>query len=169
MLRHSSAVVGVLCLALLAGCTTYRDQLSRGERAFEQNDPEKTLAILRDLEPDFQRLSSTEQATYAYVRGMTDYNVGYNADARHWLAVANAYEQVTPGALPGDRKAKTKSALKELNDIVQTKGLNELVNKEPPPPASGSAAPASPPSKNVKDKKEKPKAPAADDSSSDQD
>lgn len=157
------AFVAVLAFAGVAGCSTYRDQLARSERAFEKNEADKTLAILRDLEPSFQRLTPNEQATYAYVRGMTDLSLGYKADARHWLAVANAYEQVTPGALPGDRKTKTIEALKELNDVVYTKGTSELVNATP-----DSAAPASPPAKSDKGdgkKKEKPKAPAADDSS----
>lgn len=141
---------------VLLGCSTYRDQLSRSERAFEQNEPDKTLALLRDLEPNFQRLTPTEQATYAYIRGMTDYNVGYKADARHWLSVANAYEQVTPGALPGERKTKTLATLQELNDIVYLKGASELVNVAPP---SASATPSAKPEK----KKETPK--ATDDSS----
>lgn len=141
---------------VLLGCSTYRDQLSRSERAFEQNEPDKTLALLRDLEPNFQRLTPTEQATYAYIRGMTDYNVGYKADARHWLSVANAYEQVTPGALPGERKTKTLATLQELNDIVYLKGTSELVNVAPP---SASATPSAKPEK----KKEAPK--ATDDSS----
>lgn len=136
---------------VLLGCSTYRDQLSRSERAFEQNEPDKTLALLRDLEPNFQRLTPTEQATYAYIRGMTDYNVGYKADARHWLSVANAYEQVTPGALPGERKTKTLATLQELNDIVYLKGASELVNVAPP---SASATPSAKPEK----KKETPKA-----------
>ena len=162
MLRRLAVVCALMSsLALLGACTTYRDQLGRGERAFEQNDNDRALAILRDLEPSFAHLTPTEQASYAYIRGMTDYNVGYKADARHWLSVARAYEQVTPGALPGERKTKTIAALKELNDVVFAKGLNELVNAQP----VDSAAPASPPAPektDKADKKKKPK-PAADD------
>lgn len=154
---RSFAVVA-LAVGLLA-CSTYRDQLARGEKSFNANDPNKTLAILRDLEPNFQRLTPGEQASYAYIRGMTDMSVGYKLDARHWLSLANAYEQVTPGALPGDRKAKTIEALKELNDIVYMKGAGELVNA---PPADSAEPAASPPSKTDtktdKKKKEKPKA-----------
>ena len=158
-----SALLGLSLLALV-GCSTYRDQLARSERSFEKNDTDRTLAILRDLEPSFQRLTPSEQATYAYLRGMTDLSAGYKADARHWLSVANAYEQVTPGALPGDRKTKTQAALKELNDIVYLKGTSELVNAEPAPPPASSSSPAPKGDKSEK-KKEKPKAPAADDSS----
>lgn len=150
------AFLGLAYLA--AACSTYRSQLARGERAFETKQPDRALAILRDLEPDFQRLTPNEQATYAYVRGMTDFEVGYKADARHWLSVANAYEQVTPGALPGERKTKTIAALKELNDIVYQKGTSELVNVTP----VGSAAPAPSAPKADKKPKPKPKAPAND-------
>lgn len=155
-----TGVIAVLFVALTA-CSTYRDQLARGERAFEQNDPNKALAILRDLEPSFQRLSPQEQASYAYIRGMTDYNVGYKLDARHWLSLANAYEQQTPGVLAGDRKAKTADALKDLNDVVYMKGAGELVNARP---ADSAAPPASSSSKPSKRKKtETPKARPAED------
>lgn len=159
-----SALAVALALGLVA-CSTYRDQLARGEKAFDANDPNRTLAILRDLEPNFSRLSTGEQANYAYLRGMTDMSVGYKLDARHWLSLANAYEQVTPGVLAGDRKTKTADALKELNDIVYMKGPGELVNG---PPADSAAPAASPPSKtNKKDKKkEKPQAAPAPASSS---
>lgn len=144
-------------------CSTYRDQLARGERAFEQNDTDRTLALLRDLEPDFTRLTPEEQASYAYIRGMTDYNVGYKADARHWLSVANAYEVKTPGSLAGDRKAKTAAALKELNDLVYSKGTGELVNGPASAPAPADSASAK--DSKAPKKKDKPKAkPAADDS-----
>jgi hypothetical protein len=146
-----TGVLALLFVALTA-CSTYRDQLARGERAFEQNDPNKALAILRDLEPSFQRLSPQEQASYAYLRGMTDYSVGYKLDARHWLSLANAYEQQTPGVLAGDRKAKTADALRELNDIVYMKGEGELVNA-PPADSAAPAASASPSSKPSKKKK----------------
>ena len=69
----------VLLLALAAlgtACTTYRDELGRGQRAFEQNDHDRTLAILRDRGPDVKRLTMPEQAEYAYLRGITDYRVG---------------------------------------------------------------------------------------------
>ena len=33
---------------------------------------------------------------------MTDYRLGYKSEARHWLSVAAALEQQTPGSLPAD-------------------------------------------------------------------
>jgi hypothetical protein len=161
-----TGVIALLLVALTA-CSTYRDQLARGERAFEQNDPNKALAILRDLEPNFQRLSPQEQASYAYVRGMTDYNVGYKLDARHWLSLANAYEQQTPGALARDRKTKTTAALKDLNDVVFMKGTGELVNASPADSAEPAASPASKPSKRKK--KTTPATPPVEDAGAAQD
>lgn len=117
----------VLLLTCASGCSTYRDQLARGQRAFEQNELDRTLAILRDLEPDMKRLSAPEQAGYAYLRGMSDYRIGYRSDARHWLSLARAYEDASPGVLPADWKARTNEALEELNAVVYTQGTSALV------------------------------------------
>jgi hypothetical protein len=123
----SRSLVALLVLAGLGtACTTYRDQLGRGQRAFEQNEHDRTLAILRDLEPDLTRLSLPEQAQYAYLRGMTDYRIGYKPDARHWLSVAKAHEDSSPGLLPTDWKARTSEALDELNGVVYTQGTIAL-------------------------------------------
>jgi len=126
MLRFRAPALALAVLALGSGCSTYRDQLARGQRAFEQNDHDRTLAILRDLEPDMMRLSVQDQAAYAYLRGMSDYRIGYKADARHWLALAKAYEDASPGVLPGDWKARTNEALDELNGFVYAQGTSAL-------------------------------------------
>ena len=139
----------LLAALLVSACSTYRDQLARGQRAFEQNDHDRTLAILRDLEPDMKRLTPPEQAGYAYLRGMSDYRIGYKADARHWLSVAKAYEDRSPGVLPADWKARTNEALGELNGIVYAEGTSALptaregdaeVLKRADPAASGTTA-----------------------------
>lgn len=101
-------------LLLLASCTTYRDQLVRAQTAYENNQHERTLALLRDLEPDVTRLPQGEQAHYAYLRGMTDYRIGYKHDARHWLAIARAFDEHSPGILPADWKQRTTETLAEL-------------------------------------------------------
>src|SRR5260221_1155532 len=103
----------VAAIVLLASCTTYRDQLARSQRAFEQNQHEQALGLLRDLEHDLSSLSQPEQAQYAYLRGMTDFRIGYRADARHWLALAKAYDDNSPGVLPTDWKARMNEALEE--------------------------------------------------------
>ncbi|MBX3206263.1 MAG: hypothetical protein KF764_14420 [Labilithrix sp.] len=125
--RLGLVTVLVLASALsAAACTTYRDQLARGQLAFEQNDHDRTLAILRDLEPDLKRLTPPEQASYAYLRGMSDYRIGYKADARHWLSVARAHEESSPGVLPADWKARTNETLDQLNDLVFSQGTSAL-------------------------------------------
>lgn len=121
----------VLAIALLGtgACATYRDQLARAESAFDRSDHERTLALLRDLEPDIGRLPIPERARYAYVRGMTDYRVGYRADARHWLALASAYEHASPGVLPVDWKRRTAEALDELDAVVRREGMSALASR----------------------------------------
>jgi hypothetical protein len=115
----------VLVLAAI-GCATYHDELSRGEHAYEKNDHEKALAIFRALEPDQTHFDDTEEARYAYLRGMTDYRIGYRADARHWLVVAKAIEDKNPDALPPDWKNRLGNTLSELNNDVFGGGMKAL-------------------------------------------
>jgi hypothetical protein len=86
--------LAVLAFALsLAACSTYREHLNRGQRLYDENQYERALAIWRVLEGDMDSLSFNDQARYAYLRGMTDYRLGFRPDSRHWLAVAKAVEQ----------------------------------------------------------------------------
>jgi hypothetical protein len=105
----------------------------RGERAFEQSEHERALAILRNMEPDTNRLSVVGRAHYAYLRGMTDYRIGYRSDARHWLAIAASIDQQKPGSLPPDWEKRMGESLKELNEEVYTAGIESLSR----PAASG--------------------------------
>lgn len=139
----ASFFVAASLSASLSGCATYRDELVRSQQAFEQNQHERALALLRELEPDISRLATPERAQYAYLRGMTDYRIGYRADARHWLAVANAYEESSPGVLPVDWKTRTAAALEEMNGIVQADGYAALAASHARDDEPG-AAPASP-------------------------
>ena len=59
---------------------------------------------------------------------MTDYRIGYKAEARHWLMVAAALEAQTPNSLPGDWTKRMNDALKELNESVFTAGIESLSN-----------------------------------------
>ena len=110
----------------LAACNTYRDQLLRSQQAFEQNQHERSLGLLRALEPDVTNLATPEQAQYAYLRGMTDYRMGHRSDARHWLSIAKAYDDGSPGLLPTDWKARMTEALDEMNGVVFSAGLAAL-------------------------------------------
>jgi hypothetical protein len=109
-----------------ASCATYDEALTRGQHAFEQSEHERALAIFRALEPDTNRLSVVGQAHYAYLRGMTDYRIGYRTDARHWLAIASSIDQQTPGSLPPEWEKRIGESLKELNEEVYSGGIESL-------------------------------------------
>jgi hypothetical protein len=125
-LRLALPLLGLL--PALPACTTYRDDLARSEHALEENRHEEALAILRILESDTDQLSRTDQARYAYVRGMTDYRIGYKADARHWLAVAKAMDEKTPSTIPADWRTRLDASLAELDSEVWTNGMESLSN-----------------------------------------
>jgi hypothetical protein len=131
-------------LAALAACTTYQDDLARGQKAFESHDYDRSLAIFRPLEGDIASLSPEERTHYAYLRGMTDYRIGFRADARHWLAIARTLEQETPGVLVPDWKRRMNDALTEMNEAVYTTGVRSLVDDESAGTSEDSKAHASP-------------------------
>lgn len=116
-MRRLARSVVLLALALSA-CATYREHLNRGQRMYDENEYERALAIWRSIEPDMDSLSFNDQARYCYLRGMTDYRLGFRADSRHWLAMGKAIEQDHPGGLSADWKARTEEALGDLNKEV---------------------------------------------------
>jgi hypothetical protein len=126
------ALAYCVLMLLLAGCSTYRDDLQRGQAAFEQDRYERALAMFRALESDTDQLTTQERGRYAYLRGMTDYRIGYRAEARHWLMVARATDGETPGALPTDWKTRLNEALGELNQQVYRDGHASLANTRRP-------------------------------------
>lgn len=101
---------------VLAACATPHETLRIAEASFTRNDYARTLAILRTVDPS--RLDPPGQATYAYLRGMTDYRLGLAEDARHWLALALALQDrgVTHASahLSSDWEARTRDALERL-------------------------------------------------------
>jgi hypothetical protein len=126
MVRHFSAY-GLCMLGVGAvSCATYHDDLQRGQTAFEHNSHEEALAIFRALEVDTGHLSPAERAQYAYLRGMTDFRIGYKPDARHWLLVARALEDRNPGQLPADWALRMDEAIASLNDEVFAGGAGSL-------------------------------------------
>lgn len=143
--RPARSATSVLLLGFVAGCATYREDLNRGQRLYEENQYEHALAIWRNLEPDFESLSFKDQARYTYLRGITDYRLGFRADARHWLAVARAIEQEHPGGLQVEWKQRLESSLEDLNKEVFA--ARQRVASNPASAsggASGVSAPASP-------------------------
>ena len=123
----------ILAILALGGCATYRDELNRGQTAFEANKHEQALAILRGLENDQTHFDPGERARYAYLRGMTDYRIGYRADARHWLSVAKEIDGQHKNALPEQWKSRLDPALADLNEMVWGGGtiaLDKPVSKK---------------------------------------
>ncbi len=150
----------VLLLALVvSACATYREDLNRGQRLYEESEYERALAIWRFLEADLDSLEYQEQARYAYLRGMTDYRLGggkggadsqFRAHARHWLALAKAIEQEHPGGLSEQWTQLMEEALAELNaeiwgtaDALDTSDSTAVETSQLPPdaPAGGAAPP----------------------------
>src|SRR6188768_1721484 len=102
----------LLALALgSTACVTYREDLNRGQRMYEENRYEHALALWRGLERDADSLSETDQARYAYFRGMTDYRLGFRAEARHWLAIAKATDQAHAGGLRAEWQERMEQSL----------------------------------------------------------
>jgi hypothetical protein len=99
-------------------CATYSEDLNRGQRMYEENKYENALALWRVLETDTDSLSLNDQARYAYLRGMTDYRLGYRSDSRHWLAIAKATEQEHAGGLSVEWKERLEQSLADLNQDV---------------------------------------------------
>ena len=113
----------VLLLAIALGlcplaCATYREELNRGQRMYEENQYEHALALWRALEPDSDSLRPDDQARYAYLRGMTDYRLGFRADSRHWLAIAKATDQAHAGGLNAAWRERMEQSLADLNHDV---------------------------------------------------
>lgn len=109
-----SALVGLLG----SGCQNYRDQLQRGQGYYEQNQYEAALAIWRNLEPDQSALTRPEMVRYCYLRGMTDFRLGYRDEARYWLGLAKAAKTSGTPALAPDEEKRLEETLGELNAEV---------------------------------------------------
>jgi hypothetical protein len=129
----------------VGGCATYQDDLNRGQQFYEQNHYDEALSTWRTLESDVDSLEAADQARYAYLRGMTDYRLGFRTDARHWLGLADAVIQRNPTALNDDWRNRLNEALADLNAEVwkvtpaQAKEISESRNNGIWPPAAGSA------------------------------
>jgi hypothetical protein len=156
-MRRPTFLVGLLVLAL-AGCATYSEGLNRGQRLYEENEFENALAIWRMLEIDMDSLSLNDQARYAYLRGMTDYRLGFREDSRHWLAVSKAIEQEHPGGLRPDWKSRIEEALNDLNRDVF--GGSEELSRNEAAAAEHGDAPEGAPAEGAPAEGEPPAAPA---------
>jgi hypothetical protein len=127
MLRLAPRVILAWSLALtvaftISSCVTYAEALNRGQRHFQANEYEQALAIWRSLESDIDTLPPGDRARYAYFRGMTDYRMSLRDDARHWLAMARAYDQATPGGIEDAWRERMNEALKDLEGDLRGEG-----------------------------------------------
>jgi hypothetical protein len=127
MLRLATRVVlagslGIGASLSLASCVTYTEELNRGQRHFQGNEYEQALAIWRILEHDIDSLPPGDRARYAYFRGMTDYRMSLRDDARHWLAMARAYDQAVHGGMEDAWRERMKEALKDLEGDLRGDG-----------------------------------------------
>jgi len=116
-------VAALALIALLPSCSGERTALLRGQRYYDDNQYERALSIWRDLERHERELAPPDFARYAYLRGMTDFRLGFHAEARHWLALAKVTEQAHPGGLDGAWLPRLDGALAELDR--ETFGLPE--------------------------------------------
>ena len=158
----------LLVVLAVAACATYREDLNRGQRLYEESEYERALAIWRYLEADLDSLEREDQARYAYLRGMTDYRLAggkggtdrqFRAHARHWLAVAKAIETKHPGSLNEQWKQRMEDALADLNAEVwgvpeeEARALSSSMDVsvqpatsvQPPPPTPPANVPAQTP------------------------
>ena len=113
-MRWSAPTLMVLALLLAMGCNGERAALLRGQAYYEDNQYERALSLWRSLERRESQLSPSDFARYAYLRGMTDYRLGFHADARHWLALAKVTEQQRPGVLDSTWLPRLDGALADL-------------------------------------------------------
>ncbi len=123
-----SLFISIAAILATSACATYHDELQRGQQDYEKNEHERALAVFRALEPDQGHFDTSEEARYAYLRGMTDYRIGYRADARHWLAISKAIEDKNNDAIPAEWKTRLVTILAELNDEVYGGGMSALGN-----------------------------------------
>jgi hypothetical protein len=126
-MRSVLAVLAALVCA--CACASYREDLNRGQRLYDESQYERALSIFRVLEADQDSLSAADRARYFYLRGMTDYRLGFRRDARHWLALAKATEHEHPGGLTSEWRERTERYLGELNREVY--GLGPEPEDEP--------------------------------------
>lgn len=152
---RSCVLASLLGAVLCSGCQTYRDDLNRAQRYYEDNQYAYALALFRSLERDTDSLSAHEQARYAYFRGMTDYRLArvegsnderFDRHARYWLGIASAIDKDHPGGLQEHEKKRLDETLTELNNQVygistQFDTSTSTAQETTVPPASDASAP----------------------------
>lgn len=132
-LSRSVSFALVFTACSLSACQNYKDQLQRGQGYYEQNQYEAALAVFRNLESDQSALDQDEIIRYCYLRGMTDFRLGFRKDARYWLGLAKSADNAERSPLLEDELGRLNATLDELNREVY--GIKDA----PVPPASSTA------------------------------
>ncbi|MBX7191790.1 MAG: hypothetical protein K1X94_07020 [Sandaracinaceae bacterium] len=79
----------VASLAVLAGCTSWSNEIRQAELAYDEARPDAALAWLDVVGDDnLGRMGLSDRARYLYVRGMTEFRLGRRDDALFHLALA---------------------------------------------------------------------------------
>ncbi|MEY4548554.1 MAG: hypothetical protein RL685_4749 [Pseudomonadota bacterium] len=138
-LRRAGTAVGLLAACCGLACAGERAALLRGQAYYEDNQFERALAVWRNLERQEADLSPSDFARYAYLRGMTDYRLGFQLDARHWLGLARVIRQEYPSALDTAWSSRLDAALADLNRRIfgLTGGDADAVQSIEATPSSG--------------------------------
>jgi hypothetical protein len=153
-MRWSAPTQMVLALLLAIGCNGERAALLRGQGYYEDNQYERALSLWRSLEQRQHALSPSDFARYSYLRGMTDYRLGFHADARHWLALAKVAEQQRPGGLDSAWLPRLDGALADLEressgmpvgNVDSVQSIEAPPIDAPVPDATGGEPPVEPP------------------------
>jgi hypothetical protein len=144
-----AVAAGVLsgAVALVGACGGHRDALIRGQRYYEESRYELALALLKNLERETARLSPGERLRYAYLRGMTDYRLGYRLEARHWLGLASVPAEAGVSTLDPRWLPRLEAALADLEREARGAGADgadpvQAIEILPPPGASPGSHPS---------------------------
>ena len=78
-----------LALATTLGCAGLSDDLRHARRSYAAAAYEDALTWLVAVEADIPAATRAHQATWHYLRGMTEYRLGHRREARHYLALAH--------------------------------------------------------------------------------
>jgi hypothetical protein len=141
-LSKSASFVFLVAACSLVACQNYKDQLQRGQGYYEQNQYEAALAVFRHLESDQSALNQDEVIRYCYLRGMTDFRLGFRQDARYWLGLAKSADNPEHSPLLEDELGRLNATLDELSREVY--GINEApetVESQQIPPGPDAATP----------------------------
>jgi len=125
-------VAWLSCVVLaLVACSNYADMLRRGQAYYERNEYERALAVWRHLDADRDSLTPEGRVRYYYLRGMTAFRLGYPADARYWLGLAQASRGSSQTALNEDEGRRLDETLAGLSKKVFGLGAPKTDAEQP--------------------------------------